>query len=150
MPFAIGSGGSAAIGVTCDPNAVGDHDATATITTDGGSGTVALTCQGIAPVFALAPQPIAFGAQAIGTTSPPIAGKISNSGTADLVVSSIALFGNDDFTSSDLPHAPFTVTVGATTTFHIAFTPSHTTPEGAELNLQTSDTTMSAPSIAPR
>jgi hypothetical protein len=80
-----------------------------------------------APVVSLTPTSLAFGNLAVGTTSVPQSFTIANRGTAPLNISSITITGPNasDFSDPSLDkECPNTLSVNATCTVDITFTPS--------------------------
>src|SRR2546425_4223654 len=73
------------------------RSATVTITDDapGSPQSVSLAGMGIAPAVTLAPTNLAFGDQRLSTTSPVQTVTLTNSGTATLSITSIALAGSN-------------------------------------------------------
>src|SRR5690349_1518800 len=78
------------------------------------------------PSFAASPTAITFGNQQVRTTSSAIALTVTNSGSANLVISAAAVGGANasDFALTQAPTFPLTVAPGANTTFNFTFTPS--------------------------
>ncbi|MCW2768115.1 MAG: putative Ig proteinputative calcium-binding proteinFG-GAP repeat protein, partial [Nocardioides sp.] len=85
-------------------SAVGAKAATLRFTDDaaGGPHDVALSGTGTAPVFSVSPTTKAYGTQAIGTTSAGQTFTVTNTGTADLAITTATLAGADpgQFTKS--------------------------------------------------
>src|SRR5207249_2893031 len=91
----LGSGTKCTINVTFTPSATGTRTGTLTVT-DNASGspqTASLTGTGVAPAAALSPTSLPVALPIVGTTSAPQAVTLSNSGSAPLSVSSIAITG---------------------------------------------------------
>ncbi len=129
VPFASGSlpgpvavGGSAQIPVTCTPTTAGAFTANLQISSDGGNRTVALSCTGVAPLIAVSPPTIAFGAVLVGTTSPAQTVTIANVGTAPLTVSGITT--TPPFASPGALPAP--IAPGASVMRQVTCTPTAT------------------------
>src|SRR5205823_1443212 len=95
------------------PAATGTRTGTLTVT-DNASGspqTASLSGTGVAPGATLSPTSLTFASQNVGTTSAPQAATLSNSGSAPLSISSIAITGADsgDFAQTNActnSHAP--------------------------------------------
>src|SRR2546427_830324 len=83
--------------MTFTPAATGARTATVTITDDapGSPQSVSLAGTGIVPAVTLAPTNLAFGTQRLSTTSPAQTVTLTNSGTATLSITSIALAGSN-------------------------------------------------------
>lgn len=147
-PFSLPANVETTIELTCTPDQLGQHDAIATITTDGEPATAMLECRGIPRVW-LSPDPIGFGRQPIAVASTPIIFGIENTGTSDLMVTGIAVGGADAADFAVRPRdLPLTLPGDSSTGFFITFTPSRNGDEIAELDLQTSDATAPRPIIA--
>src|SRR5207244_740305 len=88
---------SCTITVTFTPTAASARTATVTITDDapGSPQSVSLAGTGIVPAVTLAPTNLAFGTQRLSTTSPAQTVTLTNSGTATLSITSIALAGSN-------------------------------------------------------
>src|SRR2546427_573722 len=88
-------GASCLLNLTFTPTAASARTATVTITDDapGSPRSVSLAGTGIVPAVTLAPTNLAFGDQRLSTTSPVQTVTLTNSGTATLSITSIALAG---------------------------------------------------------
>src|SRR5207245_2738638 len=93
----VAPGASCTISISFTPEATGARTATVTITDDaaGSPQLVSLVGMGIAPAVTLAPTNLAFGTQRLSTTSPAQTVTLTNSGTATLSITSIALAGSN-------------------------------------------------------
>jgi MYXO-CTERM domain-containing protein len=136
-PFTIDSGIGAwqDIFVACTPAQLGANDGTLSITTDAGTLTVPLTCDG-KPSVEASPDPLAFGLQVVGTT-PPYAYLSFIGWGATVTITTATLVGADaaDFT---VPlTAPFSVSDELYVSVPVTFHPSRVGDETAELDLQT-------------
>jgi hypothetical protein len=143
-PFSISANGSAMVGVACTPMKLGAITGNATITTDVGMATVTLSCTGIAPMLVVNPNPVDFGKVAVGNVSQPIAVVMKNAGTDVLHINFIFLTGNDsnDFADNDQPNTPLTLQPGASSTFHVTFSPMQNMAEMAEIDIGSDDPLM--------
>ncbi len=83
VTFAAGSTGAKTAGLRFTSDAASSPDA------------VALSGTGVAPGFAAAPDPLAFGDQLVGTTSGQQTVTVTNTGTAGLTIGSVSLTGDD-------------------------------------------------------
>jgi len=119
-PSVAGGGASCALSITFSPTATGDATGTVTITDDAASSpqTISLAGKGVAPAPAvsLSATKLDFGDQLVGTTSTPQTVTVSNSGTATLTISKVAISGDfsqtEDCTGANLaPGASCAVTV---------------------------------------
>jgi hypothetical protein len=105
---ALAAGANCKVGVKFAPTTTGAKSANVSVADDatGSPQTVPLTGTGTAPAVTLAPANIAFGNQAIATSSATTDVTVTNSGTAALNITSITLTGTD----------PTQFTLGAPTT----------------------------------
>jgi len=125
-PSPLASGASCSISVTFTPTTTGTRTGTLMVS-DSGSNipqTASLTGTGIAPAPAvsLSPGSLTFSNQTVGTTSAAQGVTLSNSGTAPLSISSIAVSG--DFTQTN--NCGSSLAVGAQCGVNVTFTPSAT------------------------
>jgi HYDIN/CFA65/VesB-like, Ig-like domain/Cep192 domain 4/Galactose oxidase, central domain len=105
---------------------------------------------GGSPTADLSPSSLTFSTQTIGTTSSSQTVTLTSSGTAALTISSISITGSNsgDFAQSDnCPVSPSTLSVGASCTISVTFTPTLTTTESAALNV--SDNAAGTPQSLP-
>jgi hypothetical protein len=123
-PATLAAGASCSIAVTFKPLASGTRTATLSVadTTVGSPHTVSLSGVGTAPAATLSAAAVSFGAQVVGTTSTQ-ALTLSNTGSAPLVVSSIATSG-DYAQSNNCPISPATLGASASCTINVAFSPT--------------------------
>src|SRR3989449_239941 len=123
-------GASCTISISFTPAATGARTATVTITDDAASSpqSVSLAGMGIAPAVTLAPTNLAFGDQRLSTTSPAQTVTLTNSGTATLSITSIALAGSNpgDFAiaAGTTCTNGATVVAGASCLLNLTFTPT--------------------------
>lgn len=89
------SGASCTISVVFTPTGTGSKTATVTITDNAPSATqtMALTGTGTGPVVTLSATSLALATEPVGTASPAMAVKLTNSGTTALTVTSIVIGG---------------------------------------------------------
>src|SRR2546421_751441 len=112
------------------PAATGARTATVTITDDapGSPQSVSLAGTGIVPAVTLAPTNLAFGTQRLSTTSPAQTVTLTNSGTATLSITSIALAGLDPgvfaIAAGTTCTNGATVVAGASCLVNLTFTPT--------------------------
>src|SRR3989442_1598900 len=138
----VAPGASCTISISFTPAATGARTATVTITDDapGSPRSVSLAGTGIVPAVTLAPTNLAFGTQRLSTTSPAQTVTLTNSGTATLSITSIALAGSNpgDFAiaagttctngatvvvfASSLVNLPFTPTAASARTATVTIT----------------------------
>src|SRR3989441_899714 len=126
----VAPGASCTISISFTPAATGARTATVTITDDaaGSPQSVSLAGMGIAPAVTLAPTNLAFGDQRLSTTSPVQTVTLTNSGTATLSITSIALAGSNpgDFAiaAGTTCTNGATVVAGASRLLTLTFTPT--------------------------
>ncbi len=139
LPITVPPGGNATVNVSATPNSTGARSATLSISDNayGSPHTVALSSLAVqgAPIIGLQPNPVDFGAQPVNNASTPVPVTVTNSGTADLVVSAITISGSNslDFSYTS-PSLPFTVAPGNRELVNVMFTPSGTGSRSASLN----------------
>src|SRR5690606_10775226 len=126
LPITLAPGNSTTIDLTFTPSIIGARTASLRIEDNaGGPHTVALSGTGVTPGRLISPNPVQFGNQVVSTQSSPLAVTITNNGTANLVISELAVAGTHaaefTFTSAALP---LTVTPGTATTVNVRFTPA--------------------------
>ncbi|MBN1283417.1 MAG: choice-of-anchor D domain-containing protein [Proteobacteria bacterium] len=107
------------------PATVGVKDARVDIPNDVIVVTVGLTGEGVAPDAAAEPGELAFGDQPVGRPSPLLTVTVTNTGGADLNVSSVSIAGADaaDFAISRNTCLGAPVAPAGTCTFAVGFTP---------------------------
>jgi len=118
----LNAGGSCSISVTFKPTAVGSRYGAVTVTDSAANSPQTITLAGTglaAPALTLAPSSLSFSNQAVGTVSAAQSVTLTNSGTATLNITSIAVSGN--FTESG--SCGQTLAVGATCTINLTFSP---------------------------
>jgi P pilus assembly chaperone PapD len=120
--FTVAPGNSQAVNVTFTPTALGNRSGTLSIVHNdllaGSPTTVSMSGTGINPVVTVAPTSLAFGTVQAGSSS-ILSLTVSNTGTSDLVVSSVTS-SNPRF-SPDL--TSFTVVPGANRVVSVTFAP---------------------------
>jgi trimeric autotransporter adhesin len=122
-PLAIGA--QCTLTITFRPTALGTRSASLTILSDASNGpaTISITGTGIpipVPVVTLAPASLDFGAQTVGNLYPTRTVRLTNSGTADLVTSSIVAEGAAFSVGGT---CPTTLTPGAGCDILVSFAP---------------------------
>jgi len=118
--------------VTFTPTATGARTASVTITdhAPGSPQSVALSGTGIAPAVSLSANRLAFPTQLIGTSSAAAPFTAMNTGTAPLLVSSVAASGAFSQTSTC-----GSVAVGGSCTIQVVFSPSVKNTQGGTLSI---------------
>ncbi|PYV26998.1 MAG: hypothetical protein DMG27_05145, partial [Acidobacteria bacterium] len=125
----VAQGANCAINVTFTPTASGARSGAVTITDNAsGSPQIAnLTGAGIAPAVSLTPASVSFGNQQVGATSAAQAVTLTNTGTAALSITSIAVTGanSGDFAQTNTcPVSPATLAANGACTISVTFTPA--------------------------
>jgi Putative Ig domain len=91
-----------------------------------------------APAVTLSPTSLAFNIQLINSTSPGQTVMLSNTGNADLTISSIAITGSntgDFLQSNNCPLSPSTLSAGAFCTFSVTFAPMAAGPRKTSISV---------------
>ena len=124
---ALAKSAKCTLSVTFTPSATGAIKGAVAIATSGvGSPQIiGLSGTGEIPVV-LSPTSLAFGTQAVGSTSAPKSVTLTNNSGATLTISSIAASGDFSAAPSGSTPCGSTVAVGATCTFSVTFTPNVT------------------------
>jgi hypothetical protein len=126
LPITIAAGASCTLTYTYTPTAAGAASQNLTVTANApGSGTIALSGNGIAGEFSVTPNPVAFGNQLVGTTSMALTATLSNSGAGSLTVSALpdpsAPFARSGGTCGA---TPFAIAGGSSCTVQYTFAPT--------------------------
>src|SRR5690349_7296554 len=128
LPLNVGPNTSTTVNVTFAPTQTGSRTATLNISDNatGSPHTISLSGTGTFPGISANPTSLDFGNQLVGTPSNSKLITITNTGTANLVVSNVALTGGNsgDFAASTQSPLPVTVFPNASTTITVTFTPS--------------------------
>lgn len=125
-PFTLAAGADCTLSYTFTPAAMGAASSTVSVTSDASSSpdTFALQGTGVAPVLAVTAE-LAFGEQAVGTTSAPGSIVLENTGTANLEVANVdAAAAPFAAAGGTCGAAPFTVAPGASCTLSYTFAPT--------------------------
>jgi hypothetical protein len=128
--FSIPAGGaSVSVTVTYAPAAVGGDTGSLLVSSnDAANPTVAVALSGAgvaapAPSIALVPSALSFGTVTLGGSA-SLTTDVRNGGTADLVVTDLALGPTTSPVFTWSPAAPFTVAAGGSATVTVTFTPT--------------------------
>ena len=139
-PLSLAPAASCSVNVTFRPTAIGPRSATITIGHNATPNTsvVSLTGTGAAapaPAVGLSATTLAFGNQTVGITSAAKTFSISNTGTANLVLGTIATTGTNaaDFAASNCSGS--TLIPGANCTVSVTFTPATLNARSATLSV---------------
>ncbi len=129
------------IQVNYSPTAVGATSAQLSVVSDdpdSPSISVALSGEGVAPALSLSAANLNFGGQLVNRQSTVRTVQISNTGTAPLLVSTLALTGSSASAYSfGAPPTPFTIPVNGKQTVNVSLTPKVVGEQSAKLFLQT-------------
>ncbi|MFH1566748.1 MAG: choice-of-anchor D domain-containing protein [Gemmatimonadota bacterium] len=143
--FTLPPGGSQVVNVTFTPAAPGVQAASLNLThnapTAGTVTSVPLTGTGLAPTIGVAPVSLAYGSVLLNTPS-SLTFTVTNTGTADLTVSSITS-SNGEFVPSP---TSFTVAPGGSRVVSVAFTPTVLGARAGSLSIVHNDALTGSPS----
>jgi two-component sensor histidine kinase len=122
----LAAGAHCTISVTFTPSASGNRTASLSITDNarGSPQRVSLSGTGTAAVVSLSPTSLAFGSQAVGTTSTAHTVTLSNTGNAALSSTSLALTGTNASDFAQTNTCGSSVAAGAHCTISVTFKPS--------------------------
>jgi HYDIN/CFA65/VesB family protein/ASPM-SPD-2-Hydin domain-containing protein len=137
-PFTMEPGATHELSVTFSPTTRGGVDGTLTFSSNDPFTprvTVFLSGQGVTPVE-VSPVSLDFGAQRVGTTSPPLRVTIRNNGSGNLAVTNVST-SSAPFAAS--PTHPFTVAPGASQEVSVTFRPATEGAASGTLTLTTDD-----------
>jgi uncharacterized repeat protein (TIGR01451 family) len=125
LPITLAAGADCTLAYAFSPTQAGAAAQSLAVTADApGSGSIALTGNGVQGHLAIAPAGVDFGSQAVGTTSAPRTVTLANDGTAPLHVTALdapaAPFARSGGTC---PGLPVTLAPGADCTLAYTFSP---------------------------
>lgn len=125
----LAAGANCTISVTFKPTTTGIRTGSVSITDNaaGSPQSVSLSGTGVEPGVTLSPLSLAFAGQLITTSSAAQSVTLTNSGTAALTISSIAITGANigDFAEANTcPASTANLAVGAKCTINVTFTPT--------------------------
>jgi hypothetical protein len=131
FPANLAAGASCTVDVTFRPTTVGTGTKSALLNVNvaapATSQSVTLTGTVLVPVNTVSPASLAFGVQAVGTTSAAQTVTVSNTGTAPMTINGITLNGTNPGQFSQTNTCgpfPATVAVGGTCTVDVTFRPT--------------------------
>lgn len=145
----LAAGTNCAISITFTPSATGTRTATLSVV-DNASGSphnVSLSGTGAVPVVSLSPTSVAFGNQAVNTTSSARSITLSNTGGASMAISSITLTGTNASDFARTTTCGATLAGGASCTISVTFTPTTGGAKTASVSI-TDDATGSPHTVA--
>jgi hypothetical protein len=127
-PATLAAAASCTISVTFKPTVTGPLTGSVTVTDTlpGSPQIVTLSGTGVAPVVALGGTSISFGSQIVGTSSAVQMVTLSNTGTATLTISSIAITGTNSADFSQTNTCGASVAAGANCSISVTFKPTAT------------------------
>jgi hypothetical protein len=136
----LATGANCTISITFKPTTIGSRTGSVSITDNaaGSPQSVSLTGTGVEPAVTLAPVSLTFTGQLITTTSAAQSVTLTNSGTAALTISSIAITGanSGDFAETNTcPASTANLAVGAKCTINVTFTPTATGNRAASVTI---------------
>src|SRR5258706_215171 len=123
-PSSLAANASCTISVTFKPTKTGNRSSTVKLTDNaaGSPQTVPVSGTGVAPAVTLTPVGLSFAGVLVGTSSTASPVTVTNSGTANLTISSIVATG--DFSQTN--NCPVSLNPGTNCTVSVTFTPSFT------------------------
>lgn len=153
-PNTLAAGASCSISVTFSPSVAGARNASLTIADDatGSPQNVTLSGTGVTstPGASVAPASLSFGSQLVGSSSSAQSVTLTNSGSAALAISSVAVSGANagDFApTTTCPLSPSTLAAGASCTVSVTFSPAASGARSATLTI--ADNAPSGPQSLP-
>ncbi|HET9551543.1 MAG TPA: choice-of-anchor D domain-containing protein, partial [Anaeromyxobacteraceae bacterium] len=138
----LAPGAACTVDVTFAPAGTGAKAATLGFTTNdpyNPTASVALAGTGVAPAAAVSPASLAFGDQLVTTASAAQAVTLSNTGTANLAVASLALAGADAAQFTLVNGCGATVAPGASCAVSVAFAPATIGAKAASVVVTSND-----------
>lgn len=140
-PFQVNSdcGSAVAAGTSCDievtfkPQTTGRAAGLVTIIDSASSKPQVIEVSGVGTELEVSPQSLTFPAQKVGTTSPPMALKMTNHGTTTVSFNDIRIEGNNSTSFSERNDCGKGLPSGASCTVTVRFTPNKTGPRRAAL-----------------
>jgi hypothetical protein len=130
---AVAAGTSCDIGVTFSPQSTGRAAGLVTIIDSASSKPQVIEVSGVGTELEISPQSLKFPAQKVGTTSPPMALKMTNHGTTTVSFNDIRIEGNNSTSFSQQNNCGKGLSPGATCAVLVRFTPNRTGPRRATL-----------------
>ena len=133
----LAAGANCTLNVTFKPTTTGTRSASLSVTDNatGSPQTVALTGTGTAPAVTFSPTSLSFGNQSVGTSSAAQLVTLSNSGTATLTITSIAVSGTNSADFSQTNNCGASLAVGLSCTVSVTFSPQASGTRNATLSV---------------
>ncbi len=137
-PNALATNANCTINVTFTPSAAGNRSASLNISDNAQGSPQGVALSGLgqnvpAPIVSLNPTSLSFGNQNVNTSSAPKAVTLTNTGTAALSITSIALSGTNAADFSQTNNCPNSLAANANCTINVAFSPGATGSKSASL-----------------
>ncbi|MBV8945592.1 MAG: choice-of-anchor D domain-containing protein [Solirubrobacterales bacterium] len=134
-PATLAINATCSISVTFSPGASGSRTATVQVTDNAANSpqSFSLAGTGVAPAVGLSPSSLAFGSQLIGLQSAPMTATVTNTGTAPLSISSIAIAGANGGDFAQTNTCPASLAVNANCTISVTFKPTTTGSRSASV-----------------
>ena len=138
-PATLAPNQTCVVTITFTPSASGLRSGALTVLSDAAASphSVSLSGTGTSPVATFSANGLTFGPQFVGTTSAAQGLTLTNSGTAPLVIASVALPAGAFAQTNNCPVSPATLAVGASCGFSVAFSPSSAGAASATLVITT-------------
>jgi len=132
---ALAPNATCTISLTFSPTGTGDRAASLSITHNaaGSPTSVAINGTGTAPGISIAPSRVTFENQTVNTTSGSQSVTITNTGTANLTVSSVSVTGSDSTQFAQTNNCSAALAPNASCTISVTFSPSATGGKTASL-----------------
>jgi hypothetical protein len=130
---AVAAGTSCDIGVTFNPQSTGRAAGLVTIIDSASSKPQVIEVSGVGTELEVSPQSLKFPAQKVGTTSPPMALKMTNHGSAAVSFNDIRIEGNNSTSFGQRNDCGKGLSSGESCTIAVRFTPNKTGPRRASL-----------------
>ncbi len=134
----VPAGGSCTINIAFAPTATGTRTATLSVSDSAINSPQVVTLSGTAttgPTISLSPTSINFGNQADGTTSAKSAITVTNTGSATVTFTSIAITGTNSANFAQSNNCGTSLTQGSSCTINVTFSPSTTGSYSAAVTL---------------
>ncbi|MGD9583164.1 MAG: IPTL-CTERM sorting domain-containing protein, partial [Lysobacterales bacterium] len=140
VPFAVAAAGSCTLDYTFSPTATGAANQLITLTSDAppaSDNQFSLQGSGVAPGIGISPASLAFGNVLVGQTSAAQTVTLSNTGTANLTLGTLALSGANaaDFALSADTCTAQVIVPAASCTFDVSLTPAATGARAAQVDI---------------
>jgi hypothetical protein len=129
------NGGSCTLTISFKPTQGGTRTGSVVLTDTAGTQTVALSGTGTAPAVTLNPTSLTFAPQLIKKPSPAQIVTLTNSGTAALTISSIAINGANAADYSETNNCGTSLAVNAACSINVVFKPSGINTRTASLTI---------------